>query len=412
MRTVCGKNKCNGCYACISKCSKNAIHIKDNIKTYHAVIDETLCVNCGQCENVCPVNHSVSHSQPVLWRQGWAADEKMRSNASSGGLASALAIGFIHAGGVVCSCVFDNGEFVFDFADTEYDAIKFAGSKYVKSNPDGVYKRINQYLAKGKKVLFIGLPCQVAGVRAYTKDHALLYTVDLICHGTPSPKTLQMFLREKGLRIEGITDLRFRKKTDFYLSDGNKSIEPPAVRERYTMAFLGALCYTENCYSCEYATTERVSDITLGDSWGSQLPEEEQKKGISLILCQNEKGKELLSLASLHLEDVDVERAVANNRQLNKPSNMPKERNRFFQKVASKNSFTKAVSMCYPRTCFRQDIKSILISAGFIRGVIHHNDIPFGCDIWIWKTDIISESMLLRFQSLLQIKHQQCVAAV
>ena len=42
MRIVCGKNQCNGCYACISKCTKNAIHIEDNLKTYHAVIDEDI----------------------------------------------------------------------------------------------------------------------------------------------------------------------------------------------------------------------------------------------------------------------------------------------------------------------------------------------------------------------------------
>lgn len=369
MRTVCDKNQCTGCAACFSKCSKNAIHIEDNLKAYNAIIDEALCVNCGQCEAVCPNNSFISRSEPILWQQGWASDEKIRINASSGGLASALAIGFIRAGGVVCSCVFEKGEFIFDFAYTENDVKSFAGSKYVKSNPEGVYKKINKYLMDGKKVLFIGLPCQAAAIRLYNKNHALLYTVDLICHGTPSPVLLRMFLNEKGFDIQSLADVKFRKKAEFYLSDGNKGIEPPSVRDCYTFAFLGALCYTEKCYSCQYAAIERVSDITLGDSWGSQLPEEEQKKGISLVLCQNEKGKELLTIASLHLEDVDVERAVLNNRQLNRPSLKPAEYELFYRTIDKTKSFNKAVAKSYPKERFRQRIKAILVKAGLIKWI-------------------------------------------
>lgn len=364
MRTVCDLNQCTGCFACISKCSKNAIHIKDDLKTYNAVIDEVLCVNCGQCEKICPTNNPVSQLHPILWRQGWALDETIRKNASSGGLASALSIGFIKAGGVVCSCVFEKGKFVFDFASSVNDTKRFVGSKYVKSSPDGIYKKIKDYLVYGKKVLFIGLPCQAAAVKAYTKDHASLYTVDLICHGTPSPVTLRMFLNEKGYDIENMEDVKFRKKAEFYLSNGYKGIEPPSVRDRYMFAFLGSLCYTENCYSCQYATTERVSDITLGDSWGSQLSVEEQAKGISLILCQNEKGKELLEMASLHLEDVNVKRAVLNNRQLNRPSSKPTKYELFYRTLEKKKNFSKAVAKCYPKDCFRQRIKAILVRTG------------------------------------------------
>ena len=368
MRTVCDNNQCTGCAACISKCSKNAIHIEDDLKTYNAIIDETLCVNCGQCESVCPTKTTVLCSQPISWQQGWALDEAIRKNASSGGLASALIIGFIRAGGVVCSCVFDKGEFVFDFADSEYSAKRFAGSKYVKSNPNGIYKKIKEYLVHGKKVLFIGLPCQAAAVRLYTKDHELLYTVDLICHGTPSPIILRMFLKEKGYNIENMEEVKFRKKAEFNLSDGHKGIEPPTVQDRFTFAFLRSLFYTENCYSCQYATTERVSDITLGDSWGSQLSIEEQKKGISLILCQNEKGEELLSMATLHLEDVDVERAILNNRQLSSPSLKPAKYELFYQTIRKGKKFSKAVAKCYPKDCFRQRIKAILVKTDIIHG--------------------------------------------
>ncbi len=361
MRTVCEKNQCTGCAACVSKCSKNAISIDDNLRAYNAVINEALCVNCGQCENVCQMNHTASFSQPILWKQGWALDEQIRKEASSGGLASAIAKGFVRAGGIVCSCVFEKGVFIFDFADTEKDVSRFVGSKYVKSNPDGIYKKIKEHLTNGKKVLFIGLPCQAAAVKAYMRNHSLLYTVDLICHGTPSPTMLQMFLKEKGYDIKSMRNVKFRKKTEFYLFEENKGIEPPSVRDRYTFAFLRSLCYTETCYSCQYATTKRVSDLTLGDSWGSELSVEEQKKGISLVLCQNEKGEEILSLASLHLEDVVLECAIANNRQLNRPSEKPIQYELFYRTIEKKKSFSKAVAKCYPKDCFRQKIKAFLV---------------------------------------------------
>ena len=56
MKTVCDLNKCAGCGACVDVCKKNAISIKDSLKTMNAVIDESLCVNCSACEKVCPNN--------------------------------------------------------------------------------------------------------------------------------------------------------------------------------------------------------------------------------------------------------------------------------------------------------------------------------------------------------------------
>ncbi len=352
--------------ACISLCHKNAIHIEDKLKSYNAIIDENICVNCGKCEKVCQINYPIEKTEPILWKQGWALDENIRKRSSSGGLASALSNCVVEDEGVVCSCTFKKGEFVFEFASTSEDISKFSGSKYIKSNPHGVYEKLKGLLDGGKKVLFIGLPCQVAALKKYVKDHHLLYTVDLICHGTPSPQNLNMFLSEKKYQIEKMEDITFRQKIRFYLSDGKKSIEPPSVMDRYTLAFLKALCYTEICYSCQYATTARVSDISLGDSWGTELPVQEQEKGISLVLCQTQKGKELLDMAEIHLENVDVNIAIANNRQLNFPSSKPPEYELFFSVLEKRNSFSNAVYRCYPKICFRQKVKSLLVKMRII----------------------------------------------
>ena len=367
VKTVCAPDSCAGCMMCVSKCSKNAIHIEDGIKTFNAWIDEAKCINCGLCEQSCPLNQPVEKYNPILWKQGWALNEKVRFTGASGGVASAISNAFIEGGGIVCACVFDRGALVFDFVNKVEDTKKFAGSKYVKSNPSGMYQKIKMLLQEGKKVLFIGLPCQVAAVQRYTNHHKALYTIDLICHGTPSEKCLRQFLSEKRINISKIYDLKFRRKNEFYLSVAGKRIVPPSVFDQYMYAFLRGLCYIEACYSCHYAEISRVSDVTLGDSWGSQLPIEEQKKGISLILCQTEKGKQMLDCADVHLEEVNIGMAIKNNKQLQKPSSMPSKYKLFWNAFICTGKFCTAVNICYPITFFKQKIKEFLIKASIMK---------------------------------------------
>lgn len=375
MRTVCKQNSCTGCMACVGKCKKEAISIQDNLLAYNAIIDEGKCVGCGACERVCPNNHKVNLTEPICWKEGWASD-RIRSKASSGGAASAMMDYFIADGGYVAACSFKNGEFLFDITNKKDELIHFAGSKYVKSNPTGIYDRIVEKLKNGKKVLFIGLPCQVAAIKNYTMTMPAsisenLYTVDLICHGSPSPKILNLALREKGVDIKRLRDIRFRNKTDFGLSsqeeeNGYKTITPTGVQDMYTYAFLTSLDYTENCYSCQYATLGRTSDVTIGDSWGSNQPSSEQGKGISLILCQTNKGVSLIQNSGMRLEEVDVEKAIEANHQLRHPSIAPETRGIFFENLSK--GFYKAVSKSAPRVYFKQKLKEKLIKLKIIPG--------------------------------------------
>ena len=367
MKTVCAADMCCGCNLCATVCKKDAIQIIDNIKSFNAIVDEVKCVDCGVCEKMCPVNEPIEKCSPLIWKQGWAIDDDIRKNSSSGGFAQAIQRAFVENGGVVCSCFFDNGEFVFGFASQVDELKKFVGSKYVKSDPKDVYCDIAEYLRNGTKVLFVGLPCQCAAARRCSKDNELLYTVDLICHGTPSPKLIQMFLAEKGCDVNAVSNVEFRQKTDFRVSVEGKSVDPESVRDRYTLAFLSSLCYTENCYSCQYACAERVSDLTLGDSWGSELDEKEQSKGISLVLCQTSKGQELLNMSDLYLAGVDLDNAVKNNRQLVAPSERPKEKAIFFTALHKTKNFNKSVKKCFWKICTRQNLKAILLKAGIIR---------------------------------------------
>ncbi len=357
--------------ACADICPKGAVSVKDTLLANNAEIDADKCINCGACYKVCQVNNPPKLNSPVLWKQGWADDASLRALSSSGGAAAALSRAFISDGGVVCSCKFEKGGFVFKTAESLGELAEFAGSRYVKSNPSGAYKAVNKLLKSGKKVLFIGLPCQVAAMRNFTGDSPALYTADLICHGSPSPETLNIFLRQSGITPEKLENLYFRDGTQFQLMKGKNDKKTALFYEKtndkYMISFLNCFIFTENCYSCPYARGERVSDITLGDSWGSELSEDEKAKGISLLICQSEKGQELLKKSGMKLFDVDIENAVKNNSQLKEPSKKPPHREVFLNAVYNGGSYEKLIRKYYPKKCFKQWVKRILLKFGVVK---------------------------------------------
>ena len=362
MQTVCKRNMCTGCMACMDQCAHGALKVERSLSTYNVMIQEDKCKKCGLCKKVCQVNTEQELKEPVDWLEGWANDLVTRSTASSGGFAAAMMKGFIRNGGVVCSCVFEKGDFVFKTACTVEKLPLFQGSKYVKSNPMGIYKEIRDII-KRYKILFIGLPCQVAAIKNYIPKQfqERLYTVDLICHGTPSPLLLRQFLEEHGCDIKGFTDIRFRKKRDFRLSDGQwKPIVDSCIADRYSYSFLHAFIYTENCYNCRYARRQRVSDVTIGDSWGSDR-KEEKKGGISLALVQSEKGKGLLEMSDVTLYKANLDKAISTNLQLTSPSVKDKRWARFFIALNKGVGFDKAVLYATPYGVFKQNVKKILL---------------------------------------------------
>lgn len=365
MLTICEEGMCAGCMACADICPTGAVTVEPGIDFYRPVIDQEKCVDCGRCAKVCQQLHPAGLREPVAWYQGWTEDPAERGASSSGGFAMAIARAFTASGGAVCACAFSEGRFGFEIADEPAGVERFRGSKYVKSDPTGTYVQVRNLLKAGRRVLFIGLPCQVSAMRNIIGEglKESLYTIDLICHGTPSPQLLDMFLRERGYGLEVLKDIAFRRKTGFQLRDGAVTIDRPGVVDRYLLAFLEGLDYTENCYSCAYACRKRVSDLTLGDSWGTELTDE-VADGVSLALCQTAKGEELLRSAGLELLPVDEERAAANNKQLNRPMERPAAHEGFMDDLASGVTFERAVKRALPKQCRRQDVKRALSRLG------------------------------------------------
>lgn len=367
MRTVCEKNKCAGCMACVDICPKQAVEVNDELSFYNAEINDK-CIDCGLCHKVCPQNNTPKLIKPKVWYQGWAKDNDIRANGASGGIATSIASAFIKSGGVVYSCCFEDGQFRFHRAYNEKDLKKYAGSKYVKSNPEGVYNEIKQEL-NDKSVLFIGLPCQVAALKKSISDNnENLFTADLICHGTPSPKLLNLFLNQYNISLDSTNEIIFRANDKRQIWCENKGLATKGVSDKFTIAYINGFIHTENCYECNYSKIERVSDITLGDSWGSELYQENSKQGVSLILCQTNKGEDLLAKANVELKEVDLDNAIANNEQLRQSPIQPVKRKSLFDAIKNGKSFNKQVRKNLPKQCIKQNIKAILIKVKLVKG--------------------------------------------
>lgn len=360
MKTVCKENMCCACGACVEICPVNAITLSKTLFFNNAYVNEN-CINCHCCERVCQRVHPEYCNAPIEWFQGWA-DDLTRSNSTSGGVATAVCKSFILNGGVVCSCVQENGDFHFSMHYDVDSVAKSAGSKYVKSDVQGILKKIKNLLVDEKKVLFIGLPCQVAAIKKFVGKslEKKLYTIDIICHGTPSKLLLERFIGQFGKSLSDCKNVSFRDGNKYRVAVDGKSLTPRCVLDTYTLAFVNGLSFTENCYSCDFAKFERVSDLTLGDAWGSTLPKSEIDKGISLMLCQTEKGKELLLNSGAHMEPVDVELVKLVNHQLTHPVRPGKNRKLFVNAIMSEKTVDASIMRIFPMIYIKQKIKQLL----------------------------------------------------
>ena len=313
---ICPTDICTGCFACANACSQNCISMMpDDYGVIHPVIDESKCINCGFCKKACPNNVYLDFKSPIQCFASWVSIIEKRLTCASGGIGTAMAEYVISIGGVVFgSCYDENLTPVISHTDYADGIEKFKGSKYVHSLVGNKNLReVREFLKTGRLVLFIGTPCQVAGLRAFLrKDYDNLITVDLICHGVCPNSYLKdeiAYLTEK-YEITDVADIRFRGNdgNNFRLTLWNKNRRKLFPRDNfreklfrlseaqqfYIRGFLLGVTMRENCYSCKYARPERVSDITIGDfiGLGKKTPfPYPEIRNISSVLLNTTKGQ-------------------------------------------------------------------------------------------------------------------------
>lgn len=192
------KSNCCGCNACVQKCPKQCISMREDDEGFlYPYVDKILCIDCGLCEKTCPVINSKEERKPLNVFAAKKPNDEVRMQSSSGGIFTLLAENVIDEGGVVFGAGFnERWEVVHSFAEKKEDLAKFRGSKYVQSKVGNSYKQAEAFLKQGRKVLYSGTPCQIAGLKQYLrKDYANLLAVDFICHGVPSPGVFRTYLR-------------------------------------------------------------------------------------------------------------------------------------------------------------------------------------------------------------------------
>lgn len=312
MITITRSSDCCGCNACAQRCPKKCITlIADHEGFLYPQINIDSCIDCGLCEKVCPIINSKKQSLPP--EKVIAAinpDENIRMNSSSGGVFSLLAEQIIKENGVVFGAKFDdNWQIVHDYTDTIDGLDNFRGAKYVQSKIGNSFILAEKFLQDGRKVLFSGTPCQIAGLKLYLKkEYINLFTVDIICHGVPSPKIWDLYLRSIYKDVTNIKKINFRDKASgwknykFHIeynpivknSSNNiiKDFNEPFYKNIYMKGFLSNLYLRPSCHKCPCKPGKYRSDMTIADFWGADIenPEMDDDKGLSLILCHSEKA--------------------------------------------------------------------------------------------------------------------------
>lgn len=346
------KKDCSGCNACAEACPKHCIEMIPDKKGFlYPQVDTSTCIDCGVCTKVCPFEHGNIHlNAPLTAYAAWNKDREQYLASSSGGAAQVFSSYIINQGGVVYGCTSDDMRIRHIRVDALSDLHKLQGSKYVQSDVRGLFSKVKADLKANKPVLFIGTPCQVAGLKNYIKqipEH--LYLVDLIS-----------FRKGEQYRFEITTQCGAAYFAEYH-------------KDKYYRAFFNGISYRESCYRCPFARKERASDITIGDFWGLQnaasLPLNKEE-GISVMLPLTEKGNNLINATKLemHAYERSAQEAIDGNTQLQCPMKGTLSQ-RIFNALYPMLPFDTAVMCsiihCKIRTLFK--ICTNRITHGFVR---------------------------------------------
>lgn len=351
-RVICNHDKCTGCAACKDVCPKQCITMQpDDLDALHPVVDESICINCGLCEKTCPNNRELSYKLPHKVLAAWSNDNEVRRTSASGGIACELYHYWIKNGGVATGVVFDRDEGChFILLENESDIKAVQNSKYTFSDTAGIYKVVKQKLQAGISVLFIGVPCQVAGLYGFLKkEYDNLTTVDIICHGMPPATYLEQHIKSIDDKKKEYTHQLFFRDPKYYTYTYTFTLKnikgkefynkKVLTRDNYQLGYHRALIYRENCYSCNYARKERISDLTIGDfsGLGRFAPFEYDKHNVSCILENTDKGSALLKKlnGALSMFERPACEAFEVEKQLKSPS-VKHSRRSIFEKVYRK----------------------------------------------------------------------------
>ena len=348
------KVDCCGCEACVQVCPISAIVFnEDECGFGYPVINEDTCVNCGLCEKVCPILNKRELKSDKIVYASINPDNETRLLSSSGGVFSMISEYIIENGGVVFGAAFNSSwDVEHRYVENKSELYLLRGSKYVQSRIGDAYKHTKCFLEQGRKVLFSGTPCQIAGLKNFLrKEYDNLILLDVACHAVPSPLVWRRYLDEKIYsRMEGaiITDVSFREKStgwsrysvvikgkeDEY-KDVRCFVKETVDKNIYMQIFLNDLSVRPSCVACPAKLSNCCSDLTLADYWGIGKINYnwDDSRGTSMVVVNTYNGEQLVK--QMHLDNYSIRtsfnEAVKCNPSLIKPIKENKDSKLFWE---------------------------------------------------------------------------------
>lgn len=348
-------------------CPVKAIIMEEDVDGYrYPRRDMQKCIQCNLCEQRCPVTQK-THTKSTYEKKAYMAIHKdmgVLEKSASGGAFVAIASAFAKANEkwVIFGVQYEEKFEVCHTYVTKIEEIKkYQKSKYVQSNTKNTYRECQEYLQLGYRVLYTGTPCEIAGLKSFlNREYDGLYTVDLVCHGAPSQKIFDLYVKMNEEKYnEKIEKVIFRyKKKDIWgkvhsrnimLQTNKRKVIKSADTDIFLRGYSVALFYRPYCYNCRYACPDRVSDVTIGDFWNIQniYPEYEDYTGVSGIMLNTKKGSWLISKLKneMLIKPTEAELFIKYNTQLRKPAKLHPNRDKFFM-VLREKGFEEAVNAC------------------------------------------------------------------
>lgn len=360
------KNNCCSCSACVDICKVGAITMKEDKEGFlYPEIDKEKCINCGLCEKICPVLNSKQKENSKIEKiyAGYIRDEEKLNKSASGGIATAISEYFIKNNGIVVGVEYtdDFKKAQYTIIDNEKDLYRIKSSKYIQSNKNSIYKKIKEKLINNVEVLFVGLPCEIAGLKKFLmKEYSNLYTCALICMGPTSQKVgkeyIEHFENEKKSKIK---HFNLRSKVNGWgppnhikieFENGQEYIKPFNETE-YGNAF--QILSKPSCLNCKFKINNTYADITIGDYWGIKKDNKiYNKNGVSIVFIHNFKMDKIINeLKEFEKVEIGYKEAIENNEMITNSRKIDKRRVRYSKNFIKSGLFdaNKKIDIWYKK---------------------------------------------------------------
>lgn len=360
------KNLCSGCGACMQICKHKAISMQEDSEGFlYPCLNESLCIKCGLCDKICPEVNDHQENKDANSRIYLAKTNLKRYYKKSAtiGVCTMLTELILKKNGLVYGVELDEAKWKakhISISDiSQYNRIR--NSKYIQSDTQSTYPEVLSKLKCGDLILYIGTPCQIAGLKAYLrKEYDNLFTIDLICHGTYSYKLLRKEVEYWQNKYKGnIQNFRFRsKRKHSWLKGGVINFDVITTKgkkchiEHHGSCSPTYRCYAysedgrfynlrPSCYQCPFREKGRYGDITVGDAWLLKNPGVYRncKNGISLVMANTSKGGQLLEEIRdlIDTTQISMEQAFVQPALLPTHREIPAERNYLYDNLDKMN---------------------------------------------------------------------------